>query len=142
MSNGDYGFNRDNDYAGYEPEMQKKEDISGVVESLSKPRTHVFSILALIFGIGSLALGGVLDVFALLLGVAAIVLSIVSRRHLGYFEGMAVAGLVLGICGLVLGITSIILSIVLESGLLDGLLDYIFDGFYDGSDPGASGDIF
>ena len=39
----------------------------------------------------------------LVFGAAAVILSIVARRSLGYFDGMSIAGLVMGIFGFVFG---------------------------------------
>ena len=46
--------------------------------------------------------------------VAAIALSIVSRTTLGYFDGMAIAGLILGIFGLIFGIASILMMMLVD----------------------------
>lgn len=77
---------------------------------LAKRKTHAFSVVSLVTGIFSIlcccsAYGG------LVLGVCAIVFAIVSRRHLGYFEGMALAGLVCGIMGTLFSLLIILLSV-------------------------------
>lgn len=78
---------------------------------LSKPKTRAFSIASLVLGILSLVCccGGFVS-FAL--GVLAIVFAIVARRHLGYFDGMSIAGMTCGIVGAVLGLLIGILSFV------------------------------
>lgn len=106
-----------------------EEDISGVVENLSKPRTMIYSILSLVLGILSLVLCCCGGWFGLGLGVLAIVFSVVSRYHLGYFDGLSIAGLVLGIAGAVFGVGMIVLLSLLENGAFDAF----FEEFY--SDP-------
>ena len=128
MNNGDfdYGSNRGFDDQEYYHNAQRPaEDISGVVDSLSKPRTMLYSILSLVCGIVSLVLGCCGGWFGLGIGALAIVFSVISRRHLGYFDGKSIAGLVLGICGAVFGICSIALDYLVMSGALDAFLDQL-----------------
>ena len=47
------------------------------------------------------------------MGAGAVILAIVSRRNLGYFDGMTIAGLILGIFGFVFGATIIIYTLTL-----------------------------
>ena len=121
MNNNDFDYNRNGGdaYAG----QGSAEDISGVVENLSRPRTMIYSILSLVLGIASCVLcccGGWVGAG---LGVLGIVFSVVARRHLGYFDGMSVAGLVLGICGTLFGVAFVVLGYVLDSGVLDAYLE-------------------
>lgn len=44
------------------------------------------------------------------LGVLAVVLAVVSRINIGYFDGMALAGLIVGIFGLVFSISIMIIA--------------------------------
>ena len=97
-----------------------------MVENLSRPRTMIYSILSLVLGIASCVLcccGGWVGAG---LGVLGIVFSVVARRHLGYFDGMSVAGLVLGICGTLFGVAFVVLGYVLDSGVLDAYLEEFF----------------
>ena len=124
MNNNDFDYNRNGGdaYAG----QGSAEDISGVVENLSRPRTMIYSILSLVLGIASCVLcccGGWVGAG---LGVLGIVFSVVARRHLGYFDGMSVAGLVLGICGTLFGVAFVVLGYVLDSGVLDAYLEEFF----------------
>ena len=54
-------------------------------------------------------------------GIAAVVLSLYSRKKLGYFDGMAVAGIVLGIFGFVFGAAMIIMSYTLPEEVREEL---------------------
>ncbi len=126
MSNGDFEFDRNRNYDEqdfYQDQDKTAEDISGVVNSLSRPRTMLYSILSLICGIASFILCCCGGWFGLGIGALAIAFSIISRHHLGYFDGKSVVGLVLGICGAVFGIAFIVLEYLVESGALNGLLE-------------------
>ena len=68
-----------------------------------RPKTFGWSVASMVIGILSVVCC-FLGWSGLFLGVGAIVLSIVARRKLGYFDGMAVAGLILGIFGFVFGV--------------------------------------
>ena len=120
MSNGDFenGQNRENRENGefYRSAPRADEDISGVVENLSKPRTIIYSILSLAMGIASVVLSCCNGWFGLAIGVFGIVFSVISRHHLGYFDGLSIAGMVLGICGALFGIAFIILGFMSDSG--------------------------
>jgi hypothetical protein len=72
-----------------------------------RPKTKGWSVASMVLGIISVicCCGGWCGI---ILGIGAIILAIVSRKSLGYFDGMSVAGIVLGIFGFVLGITLII----------------------------------
>lgn len=89
---------------------------------LSKPKTRAFSIASLVLGILSLVCccSGFLS---FILGVLAIVFSVVARRHLGYFDGLSIAGMTCGIVGAVLGLLLGILSV---SGWFDDIRDSVF----------------
>ena len=99
------------------------EDISGVVENLSRPRTRIYSILSLVCSIVSVLIGCCGGWFGLGLGALAIAFSVISRRHLGYFDGMAIAGLVLGICGVLFGAAMAVVGILIDNGTLDAFLE-------------------
>ncbi len=131
MNNEDFGYDQKQnrgpeDGGAYYGTQSSAEDISSVVENLSKPRTMIYSILSLVLGIASFVLCCCGGWFGLGLGVLAIVFSCVSRRHLGYFDGMSIAGLVLGICGTLFGLVVVILNFVIDSGMLDAYFEELF----------------
>lgn len=82
FNNGYNNFNR-------QPYYQKPKDKLG--------------IFSLIFGIASV-LTSMLYFVGIPLAITAIVLAILSRSRIGRFQGTAVAGLCIGICGVCLGL--------------------------------------
>lgn len=131
-------FRYGSDPYGRNERERRSEDISGVVENLSRPKTMAYAILSMVIGAASLAISGFGGWFGLGLSILAIVFSIVSRRHLGYFDGKSLAGLVLGICGAVSSIASIVLLYLLRSGALDAFLEAFFEEM---EQSGAGGDL-
>lgn len=51
---------------------------------------------------------------AILLGALAIVFALFSRRNIGYFDGLALIGLIVGIAGMVFGAGGLALSYIAE----------------------------
>lgn len=72
-----------------------------------RPKTLGWSVASLVVGILSVVCC-FLGWSGLVLGVAAVAFSIISRKQLGYFDGMSVAGLILGIFGFVFGVSMLI----------------------------------
>lgn len=99
--NNDFNNQNDNEYV-YKTVMEGKQ------------KNRVWSVSSLVIGILSV-LCCCFDWPGLIFGVLAIVFSIISRKNLGYFDGLAIAGLILGIFGLVFSAFSIIGGYVLES---------------------------
>lgn len=88
----------------------------------TKYKTRGLSVAALILGIASVALcyfGWV----GLILGIIAAALSVASRIILGYFDGMAVAGLILGIFGIVFGSSMIIIDALIAEGKISNFFN-------------------
>ena len=83
----------------------------------SKHKTLGWSVASLTFGIIS-----VLCCFfgwvGLIFGIVAVILSVISRISLGFFDGMSVAGLILGIFGIVFGGAVIVAKTLIELGKL------------------------
>ena len=125
MNNGDFDYyNKTYEQEGdHQTRRDPQEDISGVVDSLSQPRTMLYSILSLVCGLASLVLGCCGGWFGLGIGALAIAFSIIARHHLGYFDTKAVIGLVLGIAGAVFGVAVIVLDGLIASGALDAYLE-------------------
>lgn len=145
MNNGDFDYGPSNNYdeqSSYQSRDAHAEDISGVVDSLSKPRTMLYSVLSIVCGLASFLLCFFGGWFSLGIGALAIAFSIISRRHLGYFDGKSIIGLILGICGAVFGIAFIVLGYLIESGALaDMFKDMITDIEPPAQDPPSNNDL-
>ena len=61
-----------------------------------------------------------LPVLSIVLGALSILFAIISRVNLGYFDGLSIAGLVVGIFGLVMGVSTVV-----------ALNSFNFDEFYE-----------
>ena len=101
----------------------------------ARRKTFGWSLASLIFGAASVFFG-ILGWAGMVFGAVAIILSLFAKRNLGYFDGMAIAGLVLGIFGSVfsLGVIIIVYSGILPEEFLRG----IFTGELP-NDGGSSG---
>jgi hypothetical protein len=95
----------------------------------TKKKTDVFGIISLIAGIASLTgscccVRG-LSVMTVLLGIAAIVMAILSKSKSDNkkMSGMAVGGMIMGIAGIVLGIIMLAISAVVKAAVRSGSFD-------------------
>ena len=92
---------------GYNPFEERSEDyLFQTVTGRGRRKTYSWSLVSLICGIISLICCS--GYVGIVLGALAIVFAFVSRKNLGYFDSMAIGGLVLGIIGFVLGIAVLI----------------------------------
>lgn len=107
-----YGENGERDYAFQ------------TLNKRGRPKTIGWSIAALVTGIIS-AVTCSFGWSSLILGIAAIVFSAVSRKTLGYFDGRSIAGLILGIFGTVFGIVMITYSFTIDDEQQRFLWDWI-----------------
>ncbi len=89
-------------YNSYQPPFQ----------DLTKPKSKALSVASLVTGIIAV-ICCCLGWSGIVLGAAAIATAIISRVKLGYFDGMAIAGLVLGIFGFVTGLILVIFTYAL-----------------------------
>lgn len=80
-------------------------------------RNRLWSVISLAASILSVVLCPFYYV-SLVFAAIAIVGAVISRRTLGYFDGLSVAGLLLGLVGVVFGSFSLIIDV---SGVLDAL---------------------
>ncbi len=72
------------------------------INNFNKPKTMGWSVVSLVSGIISV-ICCCLGVTGIILGAVAIVAAVLSRKTLGYFDGLSIAGLILGIFGVVFG---------------------------------------
>ena len=84
-----------------------------------KPKSRAWSVASLILSIISI-LCCCSPIVAITSGVVALVCAIISRKTLGYFDGLSIAGLTVGIFGFVFGIGYSILQAVLINTNLFG----------------------
>ena len=53
--------------------------------------------------------------FGLVCGILAVVFAVVSRKAIGYFDNLAIAGLIVGIFGIVFGVSNMVLNYLIEN---------------------------
>lgn len=94
------------------------EDRYDEIFDTTKRNTRVFSVVSLILAAVSL-LCSFVGPLGFILGILSVAAALVSRRVLGYFDGIGVAGLVLGIFALAFGAAVFVL------GLFTDVLDAI-----------------
>lgn len=130
-----FGFEGESFHQYEEKEERQHPDYAfEALGDLSRPRTQAYSIASLVFGILSLVCCCT-GWLGLVLGVLGIVFSVVSRRHLGYFDSMAIAGMTCGIVGAVMGLMLLILTV---SGIVEEIVgDFTEDPDY--YDPSSGG---
>ena len=90
-----------------------------------KPKTMGWSVASLVLGIISVVCC-CFGYASLILGVLAIVFSVLSRKALGYFDGLSIAGLILGIFGLVFGLAVVIGALLVPEELLEDYLEQYY----------------
>ena len=94
-----------------EAENENKTVLDGV------PRSRGWSVAAMVLGLFSVLLsliplfGTLRGVFGPFLGVMAVIASLVSRRNLGYFDGVGIAGIILGAVGCAFGVTVLLFAL-------------------------------
>ena len=123
--NGNNPFDDGNDY------------LFKMVTPNGRRKTYGWSLASMISGILSV-ICCCTGYAGIVFGVLAIVFSVISRKNLGYFDGMAVAGLVLGIIGFVLGIAVIVATYTLDEEFFNEYSKYLEDYMKELED--ASGD--
>lgn len=108
-----FGNNNSESFQNNESSYQNEQEYAfQMVTKNGKPKTKGWAVASMVLGILSV----VCCCFGwsgILMGAGAIILAIVSRRNLGYFDGMTIAGLILGIFGFVFGATVLIYTLTL-----------------------------
>lgn len=123
-------MNRNNNDYNYNPfeENNDSDYLYQVLNRRGRKKTYGWSIAAMVCAIVSVV-SFLSPISAIILGVLAIVFSLISRKSLGYFDGKAVAGLILGIIGLLLG-TSMLLLILINESAANWLYDLLYGSYY------------
>ena len=80
-----------------------------IFDNRGRPKNIIWSVLSLVAGILSITLS-MFGWAGLIFGVCAIVFSAAARKTLGYFNGFAIAGLIVGIFGTVSSVAIIIIA--------------------------------
>ena len=121
---------------GYNPFEEHGEDyLFQTVTGRGRRKTYSWSLVSLICGIISVICCS--GYAGIILGALAIVFAIVSRRNLGYFDSMAIGGLVLGIIGFVLGIAVLIAIYSMSEAELEQFIEKFFADYYSETPDGA-----
>ena len=109
-----------NEFEEKEAEKENKEE-KFIYKNLFKEKnnTRVWSLASLLAAVLSVIFC-FLPVLGIILSLFSVALSVVSRRVLGYFDGLSIAGLIVGIFGFVFGIGYSILQAVLINTNLFG----------------------
>ena len=85
-----------------------------------KRKSRSWSVASLTVSILSLICCCFVSWVGVVLSTLAITFAIISRKNIGYFDGLSIAGLIIGIFGAVFGIASIVFAYIIEStGMLD-----------------------
>jgi len=82
---------------------------------LDKKNSRAWSVASIAVSTASLICCCFVDWLGVILSVLAIVFALISRKNIGYFDGLSLAGLIVGIFGIVFGITSIVLGYLKET---------------------------
>ena len=77
-----------------------------------KTNRRTWSVISLVLGILS-SLVVHFSWVSLILSIAAVVLGIISRNNIGYFDGISIAGISVGIFGIVFAIAGLIFGDIL-----------------------------
>ncbi len=124
-------------YGNNNEENENEEYAFQTLGRNGRPKTIAWSLASLVLG--------VIAIFtcffgwsSLILGVAAIVFAILSRRMLGYFDGRSIAGLILGIFGVVFGLSMIIYTMTIDAEDQKYIWDWIKKMFEDMEEGGGN----
>ncbi len=123
------GFN--NDYNS-QNEQNGGDNLQYAYQSYMEVRSKSrgFAVASLVLGILSIVCC-CLTYAGLAMAVLAIIFAAVSRKKMGYFDPLALAGLILGIIGAVFGVSVIVTDILSRAGAFDAYLEEYFKQFED-----------
>lgn len=111
-----------NEFENNDFKSENNEFENGGARNFGKPKNMGWSVVSLVSGIISV-ICCCLGVTGIFLGAVAIVSSILSRKSLGYFDGMSIAGLILGIFGVVFGASVLIAASMLGEEFWDQYIE-------------------
>lgn len=81
--------------------------------------SRVWSVASLVAGILSVIFC-FLPLLGIIIALFSVALAVISRRVIGYFDGIAIAGLVVGIFGLVFGVGYSIFDALISNAIFFG----------------------
>ena len=94
------------------PRIDEMEVYKTVMEMKNKSRAwSVASLVVSIFSVICCCTGWA----GIVLGAIGILFAIISRRSIGYFDNLSIAGLIIGIFGVVFGVSAVIISYTFEN---------------------------
>ena len=112
---------------------EKTEGVENIEEYAYKnvitknSNTRLFSLISVFFAAFSVILSFVPWV-GFIFGLISIAFSLISRKKLGYFEGFALVGLIIGIFGFVFSFAGIILGTVISNSGYFSFWSLLFGG--------------
>ena len=96
-------------YADLTDNDEKKNDRAYKTVMDGVPRSRGWSVASLVLGILSILLS-LIPFAGAVLGTVSVITAVISRRNLGYFDGIAIAGIITGAIGFVFGVMSLIIG--------------------------------
>ena len=96
-------------YADLTEKDEKENDRAYKTVMDGVPRSRGWSVASMILGILSILLSFI-PFTGVVLGTVSIITALISRRNLGYFDGIAIAGIITGAIGSVFGIMSLVIG--------------------------------
>ena len=116
-------------------DIEENENKEEIVEEYAyknvitkKGNTRLFSLISVCLAALSVIVF-LIPWLGLIFGLLSIGFSFISRRKLGYFEGLALVGLIIGIFGFVFSLTGIILGAVTSDSGYYNFWELLFGGF-------------
>ncbi len=99
-----------------EPKVEKEESTYAYKNVISKEKQNrrTWSVISLLFAISSV-FTFFFSWISLAFGFISVGCGIISRKNLGYFDGISVAGIIIGIFGIVFALASLIFGNIISS---------------------------
>ena len=89
---------------------------------LDKKNSRAWSLASLAMSIVALLCCCFIDWLGMVFSTVAIVFALISRKNIGYFDRLSLAGIIVGIFGIVFGIAGIVLSRLLSEEFFEELM--------------------
>ncbi|MBQ8303262.1 MAG: hypothetical protein IJX97_06975 [Clostridia bacterium] len=99
-----------------EPNVEKEESTYAYKNVINKEKQNrrTWSVFSLLFAIASV-FTFIFSWVSLVLGFISVGCGVVSRKNLGYFDGISVAGIIIGIFGIVFALAGLIFGNIISS---------------------------